>query len=132
MRMLKKCDALCDAFWSGRTQPEPHLWLRNNVFYCRIELPRVDGKRRYKRFSLHTSNYFEAKTLMDQQQYIEHTVLNVHQLLDKMLLKACPDAFNKRLETNDFMSTCRVLTYEEREYFEHLLEVERRKTILGQ
>ena len=97
----KKCDALCDA----RTKKSaPHLWLRNNVFYCRIELPRVDGKRRYKRFSLHTSNYFEAKTLMDQQQYIEHTVLNVHQLLDKMLLKACPDAFNKRLETNDFMA----------------------------
>ena len=97
----KKCDALCDA----RTKKSaPHLWLRNNIFYCRIELPRVDGKRRYKRFSLHTSNYFEAKTLMDQQQYIEHTVLNVHQLLDKMLLKACPDAFNKRLETNDFMA----------------------------
>lgn len=30
------------------------------------------------------------------------------------------------------VSTCRVLTYEEREYFEHLLEVERRKTILEQ
>ena len=29
----KKCDALCDA----RTKKSaPHLWLRNNVFYCRI------------------------------------------------------------------------------------------------
>ena len=60
MRILKKCDALCDAFWSGLIRPEPHLWLRNNMFYCRMELPRMNGKRRYGRFSLHTSNYYEA------------------------------------------------------------------------
>ncbi len=60
MIMMKKCDALCDAFWSGRNQIEPHLWLRNNTFYCRMELPRINGKRRYNRFSLHTSNYYEA------------------------------------------------------------------------
>lgn len=97
----EKCDANCDA----RAQKSaPHLWLRNNVFYCRIELPRVDGKRRYKRFSLHTNNYYEAKTLMDQQQYIEHTVLNVHKLFDKMLMKACPDAFNKSMAPKEFMA----------------------------
>lgn len=61
---LKKCDALCDATcdagWSGPITPVPHLWLRKNVFYCRMELKRVDGKRRYGRFSLHTNNYYEA------------------------------------------------------------------------
>lgn len=30
-------------------------------FYYRVELPRVDGKRRYKRVSLHTSNFYEAR-----------------------------------------------------------------------
>ena len=32
--MLKKCDANCDA-------KAPHLWLRNNIFYYRVELERV-------------------------------------------------------------------------------------------
>ncbi len=52
--MLKKCDANCDA-------KVPHLWLRNNIFYIRVELERVNGKRRYKRISLHTDNFFEAR-----------------------------------------------------------------------
>ena len=98
---VKKCDAKCDA---RSLAPAPHLWLRNNVFYSRIELPRMDGKRRYKRISLHTSNYYEAKTLMDQQQYIEHTVLNVHKLFDKMLLKAWPEGIVKPKETKEFMA----------------------------
>ena len=52
--MLKKCDANCDA-------KLPHLWLRNNIFYYRVELERVNNKRRYKRISLHTDNFFEAR-----------------------------------------------------------------------
>ena len=52
--MLKKCDANCDA-------KLPHLWLRNNIFYYRVELERVGCKRRYKRISLHTDNFFEAR-----------------------------------------------------------------------
>ncbi len=58
--MLLKCDAKCDA----RLGIRPHLWLRNGVFYCRIELPRVEGKRRYSRYSLHTTDYYEALTKM--------------------------------------------------------------------
>ena len=38
-----------------------HLQLRNKIFYYRVELPRVNNKRRYKIISLHTQNYFEAK-----------------------------------------------------------------------
>lgn len=52
--MFEKCDANCDA-------KAPHLWLRNNIFYIRVELERVNGKRRYKRISLHTDNFFEAR-----------------------------------------------------------------------
>ena len=52
--MFEKCDANCDA-------KLPHLWLRNNIFYYRVELERVNNKRRYKRISLHTDNFFEAR-----------------------------------------------------------------------
>ena len=52
--MFNKCDTNCDA-------KVPHLWLRNNIFYYRVELERVNGKRRYKRISLHTDNFFEAR-----------------------------------------------------------------------
>ena len=41
---------------------------------------------------------------MDQQQYIEHTVLNVHKLFDKMLLKAWPEGIVKPKETKEFMA----------------------------
>lgn len=62
---MKKCDAKCDAH---QFSAPIHLWLRNKTFYCRMELPRINGKRRYKRISLHTSNYYEARTLMAEQQ----------------------------------------------------------------
>ena len=45
--MMKKCDANCDA-------THQNLWLRGNIFYYRVELPRENAKRRYKRISLHT------------------------------------------------------------------------------
>ncbi len=51
-----------------------HLWLRKNIFYCRVELPRIDGKRRWKRISLHTNNYYEARTIMDQQQELSNNI----------------------------------------------------------
>ena len=60
--MFEKCDAKCDAFGFRNI---PHLWLGKNIFYCRIELPKKDSKRRYGRYSLHTNNYYEALTKMD-------------------------------------------------------------------
>lgn len=62
--MFKKCNANCRAIYPLKT-PVPHLWLRKNIFYCRIELPKKDSKRRYGRYSLHTNNYYEALTKMD-------------------------------------------------------------------
>lgn len=53
--MFKKCMAKC---YAG---PDKNLYLRGKIFYYMIELPRVDGKRRYYIKSLHTDNYYEAR-----------------------------------------------------------------------
>ena len=52
--MSENCMANCMA-------SKIHLQLRNKIFYYRVELPRVNNKRRYKIISLHTQNYFEAQ-----------------------------------------------------------------------
>lgn len=57
---MKTCDAKrknCDA----KSPRGTNLWLRNGIFYYIVELPRVDGRRRYLRQSLHTSDYYEAR-----------------------------------------------------------------------
>ena len=55
--MLKKCQSNCPA--------DKHLWIRNNIFYYMVEIPRdKDGKRRYFCKSLHTTNYYEAQEKM--------------------------------------------------------------------
>ena len=51
--MFKKCQSKCQA--------DKHLWIRNNVFYYMVELPKENGKRRYFCKSLHTTNYYEAQ-----------------------------------------------------------------------
>lgn len=53
MSMFKKCQSKCQA--------ADHLWLRNDIFYYMVELPQVNGKRRYYCKSLRTDNYYEAK-----------------------------------------------------------------------
>ena len=62
---MKKCAANCDArHGADQNINGYHLWLRNNIFYCRIELKRENNKRRYKRISLHTSNFYEAREIL--------------------------------------------------------------------
>ena len=56
--MVRMCDAKCDAYLISRRL---RLWLRNHVFYCIMELSRVNEKRRYLRISLHTDSYYEAR-----------------------------------------------------------------------
>lgn len=59
---VPKCDANCDA-----NRPySSFLWLRKNIFYYSIEVARVNGKRRYKRISLRTDNYYKAREMMKQ------------------------------------------------------------------
>lgn len=51
--MFKKCKTKCQA--------DKNLWMRNDVFYFMVEIPRKNGKRRYFCKSLHTANYYEAQ-----------------------------------------------------------------------
>jgi len=75
----------CVAKWDAHQCSAPiHLWLRNNIFYCRMELPRIAGKRRYKRISLHTNNYYEARTLMNEQQELLNNINELRRLYKQL------------------------------------------------
>jgi len=52
------------------------LWLRNNIFYFRVELPKENNKRRYKRISLHTDNFYEAREIIRNMTTDNKTLLN--------------------------------------------------------
>jgi hypothetical protein len=54
---MKKCDSKCDSF-------KAKLWLRNKVFYYRVEINRENNNRRFKRVSLKTRNYYEALEIL--------------------------------------------------------------------
>ena len=78
VKMARKCDSYSDSSTKMNHSvldfPQPHLYLflRNNIYYVRYELGRVDGKRRFKRLSLDTQNYFIAREhIMDMKKYIE-------------------------------------------------------------
>lgn len=47
--MFEKCMANCMA-------NKIYIQLRNKIFYYRVELPKVNNKRRYKIISLHTQD----------------------------------------------------------------------------
>lgn len=66
--MSENCMASCMA-------TKIYLQLLWQTFYYRVELPRVNNKRRYKIISLHTQNYFEAqekiKQMMAEEEKLE-------------------------------------------------------------
>ncbi len=66
MHFAPKCDSNRGRFMADVGK---FLWLRSGVYYFKIELPRVDGKHRYKRLSLHTDNYYEA--LEKSKEYVK-------------------------------------------------------------
>lgn len=76
--MLKKYESFCESFKNkNHSGIPPYLYLNGRIFWCRFELPKVNGKRRFKRFSLRTDNYYEARQMiLDMQKYIE----KIHQL----------------------------------------------------
>lgn len=76
--MLKKCQANCKAY--------EHLWLRNNIFYYMVELPRKNGKRRYYYKSLRTNNYYEAreKAKLMNEVNIDVLVSRIEHLLSQV------------------------------------------------
>ena len=74
-----------DTYWDSRV---PNLWLRNNVFYYRVELPRVDNKRRYKRLSLHTSNFYEAREKIRDMSGFETDFNRLSFLFNRLIVNA--------------------------------------------
>lgn len=63
--MIRKCDTIGIHLnkMNLRALP-PYLWLRNNIFYCRMEMPKINGKRRFLRFSLNTESYYKAREMI--------------------------------------------------------------------
>ena len=86
----------CVAKWDAHQFSAPiRLWLRNRVFYSIMELPRVNGKRRYHRISLHTTNYYEAR---EKLHYMGITF--DQKIADKIRLKLAAKPFLSQKELN--------------------------------
>ena len=71
--MQKKYESICESFKNkNHSGIPPHLYLNGRIFWVRFELPKVNGKRRFKRFSLRTDNYYEARQMvMDISDYTQ-------------------------------------------------------------
>ena len=76
--MFEKCMANCMA-------NKIYIQLRNKIFYYKVELPRVNNKRRYKIVSLHTQDYYEAK---------ERILISVGSLFSERRLSKCSKVEN--------------------------------------
>lgn len=81
--MFKKCKANCQA--------NDNLYLRGDVFYYMVELPRQDGKRRYFIKSLHTKNYYEA---LEKAKNMKKAV-ELHTMDTKKLLKRAKELMGR-------------------------------------
>lgn len=85
----KKCEARSAKNGILKVPRGTSLFLRGGIFYFIIELPRVDGKRRYKRLSLKTDNYYvareqikELKKMFEPNYYIDE----LERLLNKLII----------------------------------------------
>ena len=56
---MKKCDSKCD---SNCDSFKAKLWLRNKVFYYRVEINRENNNRRFKRVSLKKETILEFQS----------------------------------------------------------------------
>ena len=81
--MFKKCKANCQA--------NDNLYLRGDVFYYMVELPRQDDKRRYFIKSLHTKNYYEA---LEKAKNMKKAV-ELHTMDTKRLLKRAKELMGR-------------------------------------
>lgn len=87
--MFKKCKANCQA--------NDNLYLRGDVFYYMVELPRQNGKRRYFIKSLHTKNYYDAlekakqmkKDLDLKKKSAKELLSEAKQLMGKIVFEDC-------------------------------------------
>lgn len=78
--MFEKCMANCMA-------NKIYIQLRNKIFYYRVELPRVNNKRRYKIISLHTKDYFEAKERIKQMVALEEKFVRLQRLFNNLIFE---------------------------------------------
>lgn len=78
--MFEKCMANCMA-------NKIYIQLRNKIFYYRVELPRVNNKRRYKIISLHTQDYFEAKERIKQMLAVEEKFVRLQRLFNNLIFE---------------------------------------------
>ena len=78
--MFEKCMANCMA-------NKIYIQLRNKIFYYRVELPRVNNKRRYKIISLHTHDYFEAKERIKQMLAVEEKFVRLQRLFNNLIFE---------------------------------------------
>lgn len=78
--MFEKCMANCMA-------NKIYIQLRNKIFYYRVELPKVNNKRRYKIISLHTQNYFEAKERIKQMVALEEQFVRLQRLFNNLIFE---------------------------------------------
>ena len=78
--MFEKCMANCMA-------NKIYIQLRNKIFYYRVELPRVNNKRRYKIISLHTHDYFEAKERIKQMVALEEQFVRLQRLFNNLIFE---------------------------------------------
>lgn len=77
-----------------------YLQLRNKIFYYRVELPRVNNKRRYKIISLHTQNYFEAQEKIKQMIATEEKLARLRRLFENLIFETPASTDNFTLVTN--------------------------------
>lgn len=106
--MQKKYESFCESFKNkNHSGIPPHLYLNGRIFWCRFELPKVNGKRRFKRFSLRTDNYYEARQkIMDILEYYNN-IRQLDELYNQLKLnkKYDKDSDSKKLsyeyELND-------------------------------
>lgn len=78
--MFENCMANCMA-------NKIYIQLRNKIFYYRVELPRVNNKRRYKIISLHTQDYFEAKERIKQMIAVEEKFTQLQRLFNNLIFE---------------------------------------------
>lgn len=64
-----------------------YIQLRNKIFYYRVELPRVNNKRRYKIISLHTQDYYEAKERIKQMIAVEEKFTQLQRLFNNLIFE---------------------------------------------
>ena len=102
--MFKKCKANCQA--------NDNLYLRGDVFYYMVELPRQNGKRRYFIKSLHTKNYYEALEKMKQMKdnsysknFEAKTLILAAESISKNMVF---DEYDKEIDCGGQMMMCKV------------------------